>query len=92
MKQPKIDDLKVNREETKKIRSRIAKSKKIKITINVEVETLKELRRLAEEKGASYQKLLNQILKSGLSEKQNMESRVERLEKELERIKRKMAA
>ena len=47
---------------------------------------------MAANSGASYQKLLNQILKEGLSKKTNSEARLDRLEKELEKIRKKLVA
>ena len=47
---------------------------------------------MSSETGAPYQRLLNQILKEGLSKRSEAESRLDRIEKELKRIKRKIAA
>ena len=92
MKQPKLNELVIDRRSTTEIRSKMKRSKKIKITINVDEDSLVLLRKMSSETGAPYQKLLNQILKEGLSKRSEAESRLDRIEKELKRIKREIAA
>ena len=65
MKQPKLNDLVIDRKATQSIRSAMAKAKKIKITINIDEDSLGILRDMANQTGVPYQKLLNQILKDG---------------------------
>lgn len=77
---------------TDEIRAMAKNAKKIKITINIDRDNLNALKELADKSGASYQKLLNQILAEGLTGKSNTESRLMRLEKEIEKIKKKLAA
>ncbi len=92
MKQAKLNELVIDRRGTKEIRSKMKRSKKIKITINVDEDSLVLLRKMSSETSAPYQKLLNQILKDGLSKRSEAESRLDRIEKELKRIKREIAA
>jgi predicted DNA binding CopG/RHH family protein len=92
MKQPRLNDLVIDRKGTKRMRAEAAKVKKIKITINIDQDSLEALRGMAGKAGASYQKLLNQILKEGLSKRSDAESRLDRIERELELLKRKRAA
>jgi predicted DNA binding CopG/RHH family protein len=92
MKQPKLSDLVMDTKGTRELRSKMQKTKKVKITINIDESSLGHLREIANETGASYQKLLNQILKDGLAKRTSAESRLGRLEKELERLKKKIAA
>ncbi len=92
MRQPKLNEIVIDRSGTKEIRSKMKRSKKIKITINVDEDSLVLLRKMSSETGAPYQKLLNQILKEGLSKRSEAESRLDRIEKELKRIKREIAA
>ncbi len=92
MKQPKLHDLVIDRRSTTEIRSKMKRARKIKITINVDEDSLALLRKMSSETGAPYQRLLNQILKEGLSKRSEAESRLDRIEKELKRIKRKIAA
>lgn len=92
MKQPKLSDLKIDPKGTKAIRKMMTKSKKIKITINVEEDLLLEIRRMAESMGTPYQTLLNKVLKDAVLSKIEDGSRLDRLERELERLKKKLAA
>jgi uncharacterized protein (DUF4415 family) len=92
MKTPKLSDVKIDWAETKKIRSMMAKAEKIKITINIDRDSLHKLRNLAANSGASYQKLLNQILREGLNGRKDLASRVDRIERELERLKKRRVA
>ena len=92
MKQPKLSDLKVDVKGTKAIRKMMTKPKKVKITINVDEELLQELRNMAESSGTPYQSLLNKVLKEALVSKADEGSRLDRLEREIERLKKKLAA
>ena len=92
MRQPKISDLVIDRKGTKRVRAEVVRTKKIKITINIDQDSLEALREMAGTTGAPYQKLLNQILKEGLKKRGKSELRLDRIEKELERLKRKVAA
>ena len=92
MKQPKLDELIYASKETSEIRRRMVKVKKIKITINIDEDSLETLRNISEKSGAPYQKVLNQVLREGLNKRLESDSRLDRLERELEKIKRKVAA
>lgn len=92
MKMPKMSDLAFDRKGTRSLRSRMVRAKKIKITINVEERSLQMLRKISGETGAPYQALLNQFLKEGLLKKGQASSRLDRIESELEKIKRQLAA
>jgi predicted DNA binding CopG/RHH family protein len=91
MKQPKVSDLVIDRKGTKQMRAEAAKTRKIKITINIDQDSLDSLREMAGETGAPYQKLLNQILREGLRKRGEAESRLDRIEKELARLKKQVA-
>ncbi|MBI1821888.1 MAG: BrnA antitoxin family protein [Nitrospirae bacterium] len=92
MKQPKLSDLILDKKGTKEIRAKMAKTKKIKITINIDQESLDALRKISGKTGAPYQKLLNQFLKEGLKTRVKSESRLDRIEREVKQIKKKIAA
>ena len=92
MKQPKLSDLKVDAKGTKTMRVEMAKAKKIKITINLDEDLLLELRKMAEATGAPYQSLLNRFLKDAVRGKQAEGTRLDRLEREVERLKKKISA
>lgn len=92
MKQPKLSDLKIDTKGTKAMRKMMAKAKKIKITVNVDEDLLVELKHMAEETGTPYQSLLNRILKDAVMTKKDESSRLDRLEREVERLKKKISA
>jgi predicted DNA binding CopG/RHH family protein len=92
MKQPKLSDVKVDTKGTKAIRKMLAKAKKVKITINVDQDLLAELRHMAEETGTPYQSLLNRVLKDAVMSKKDEGSRLDRLEREIEQLKKKISA
>lgn len=92
MKQPKQSDLKIDIKRTKAIRKMMAKAKKIKITVNLDEDVLSELRQIAIQSGTPYQSLLNRLLREAVSSKKDEGSRLDRLEKEVERLKKKISA
>lgn len=91
MKKPNIKNLRESPETTKKIRQMMANTKKIKITLCLDKDSLDKLKIMAEENGSKYQTMLNHILKLYLASENTIEERVEKLEEELKRIKIKMA-
>jgi predicted DNA binding CopG/RHH family protein len=92
MKIPKINDLKLNKEATLKMRKKIKLAKKVKITINFDEDLVQAVRAMAHDKGMHYQTLLNKILKDALTNKEDEQSRLDKLEKEILAIKKKLAA
>ena len=92
MKQPKLGDVKIDRKGTKRLRSQMARPTKIKITINVDEDSLAALRKMSGKSGVPYQTLLNQVLKEGLDKRKEAETRLDKLERELEKLKKKVAA
>ena len=92
MKQPKLSELALNIEGTKKIRDMTAKSQKVKITINIDKNSLDSLKEIALKSGGSYQKILNEIVKNGIDKHNDSESRLQKLEKEVAKIKKKLTA
>jgi len=92
MKKPNQKNLKINKAKTEQIRSAMAKSKSVKITLNIEADTLSKLKEMAEESGVPYQRLLNRTLSDGLAGETTLESRIKRMEKEIENLKKQIAA
>ena len=92
MKQPKIRDLVFDAKGTKNIRSKMARAKKVKITINIDQDSLSLLRVQSGETGIPYQRLLNLRLKEALQKKRNAESRLKRLENDVAKLKQRLAA
>ena len=64
----------------------------VKITINVDADSLAKLKELSADSGVPYQRLLNRILKERLSKADTVHSRLDRLEKELARVKKTLTA
>jgi len=96
MKEPKLSNLVIDEKGTREMRERFKKTKKIKITINIDADSLEHLREISDDTGVPYQKLLNRMLKDSLKLKgaksSKTEDRVLRLEKEVEKLKEKLAA
>jgi len=92
MKEPRIGDLRIDPKGTERIRKTVGRGKSVKITINVDAESLAALRMRSARTGIPYQRLLNRVLKKGLQDDNETESRLDRLEKELNRLKRRLSA
>ena len=89
---PTLKSHRLDNKETDRFRSAIAEQKSIKITINIDATTLKKLRSLAAKTGVPYQRLLNRTLQEGLAGNDVAEDRLDRTEKEIRLLKRKLAA
>jgi hypothetical protein len=92
MKQPKPNDLTIDPAGTKKLRSQLTKTKKIKITINIDEQSLTVLRKLSRQSVPPYLLLLNQALKEGTTYTGETKARLDRIERELHKLKRQIAA
>lgn len=92
MKKPNIKNLKFDEAETKRIRTEMSKQKSIKITINIDAITLRKLKSAAAKTGIPYQRLLNRTLQEGLAESQGSDDRLDRMEREIKLLKKKIAA
>ncbi len=92
MKQPKMKNIKVDKAGTRKMRASMEKAKKVKITINLDSDLLEVLRDLADDRGAPYQTLINRMLRQvAMGKKPLDESRLEKIERELALLKKKIA-
>jgi predicted DNA binding CopG/RHH family protein len=92
MKEPKLNELVIDEKGTQQIRRKMAASRSIKITINIDKGNLEILRAKAAKTGVPYQRLLNRLLTSALQNDTQTESRLDRLEKEISRLKRRIVA
>jgi predicted DNA binding CopG/RHH family protein len=92
MREPKLRNLKVDVAETAKIRRSLKKQKSVKITINLDADSLNTLKKEASASGVPYQRLLNRLLKESLTSKRDTESRIDRIERELREVKKRLAA
>lgn len=92
MKQPKMSDLKIDGRGTKRLRAQIFKTKKIKITINLDSDLISSVRKTAAKIGAPYQTYINHVLREAVANRKNHEDRLLQLEKELTQIKKRLVA
>jgi predicted DNA binding CopG/RHH family protein len=92
MREPKLRNLKVDVAETAKIRRSLKNQRSVKITINLDADSLNALKKEASASGVPYQRLLNRLLKESLTSKRTTESRIDRLERELREVKKRLAA
>lgn len=92
MKKPKLSDLKVDESGTQKIRNRMAKASKIKITVNIDSDVVSKLKQLSAETGVPYQNLLNKLLRESLGKSHSQEARLSQLEREVAMLKEKVSA
>lgn len=92
MRKPTLRNLKVDVVETTKIRRALKKQKLVKITINFDADSLEAVKKEASASGVPYQRLLNKLLKESLASKRATESRIDRIERELRQVKKRLAA
>lgn len=92
MKKPNPKNLRENKSETARLRAKANTAKKVKITINIEAETLTRYRKIAEDTGIPYQRLINRKLMENLEEEESIHERLTKVEKELRALKKKLSA
>lgn len=88
----KKENLKIDWKGTKEIRTAMAKQDFVKITVNLDAKNLTALKNESEKTGVPYQRILNSLLRESLKNRGITETRLEKIEKELEKVKRKLAA
>ena len=91
MKEPRLNELVIDDKGTQQIRRKMAAARSVKITMNIDKGSLDILRAKAAETGMPYQRLLNQFLNRALQNDAQTESRLDRLEKEVARLKKVVA-
>jgi uncharacterized protein (DUF4415 family) len=87
MREPKIKNLKFNKEMTKKIKEAIKKDK-IEIIFKMDKDLMAKLKEISKEQGTKYQTVMNNILRQSLSSKNTLKDRLTNLEKEVKKIKK----
>jgi len=92
VRRPRISDVKVDTVRTRTLRAEMAGRRSVKITINLDAESLAKLKELSADSGIPYQRLLNGLLKERLAKADTVHSRLDRIEKELARVKKTLAA
>ncbi|MBI2609112.1 MAG: BrnA antitoxin family protein [Deltaproteobacteria bacterium] len=92
MKEPKLSDVEVDEAGTKKLRKQMSKVNKVKITIHFDADLVGSLKQISRKTGIPYQTLANRLLREAIQKNEQRESRLDRVEKELEKLKKKIAA
>jgi uncharacterized protein (DUF4415 family) len=87
IKEPKIKNLKFNKEMTKKIKKAIKKDK-IEIIFKMDKDLMVKLKEISKQQGTKYQTVMNNILRQSLSSKNTLKDRLTNLEKEVKKIKK----
>jgi predicted DNA binding CopG/RHH family protein len=91
MKQPNLRHLKIDRTGTATMRKALRKSQ-VTITINLHSADLQALNTRSKKSGVPYQRLLNTLITTTVSQQESIQSRMDRLEQELRKVKRHVAA
>lgn len=92
MKEPKLTDLSIDWKGTERLRAKMAKAKKITITINVDRSALAFLAKLSPRDRKAYQNLLAGAPKRSSNATLDTERRLSTVEEELRKLKRQLAA
>jgi predicted DNA binding CopG/RHH family protein len=92
MKQPNLSRLRIDRAATNKLRAELSKSKRVTITVNLDSDSLRALKTLSTKTGIPYQRLLRTLLAADAVQQETIHVRLNRLEQELRKIKRRVAA
>ena len=92
MKQPSLGHLKIDRVATKKIRAALSKKKQVTLTVHLDSDSLKALTTRSRNTGIPDLRLLNTLLTTNFTQQESIQSRLNRLEQELRKIKRHNAA
>ena len=91
MRKPSIRALNVDPAGTRRLRAEMAGRGSVKVTINVDAASLATLQALSVESGVPHQRLLNSLLKERLATSDTVHACLDRIEKELARVKRTLA-
>ncbi|MEP6934414.1 MAG: hypothetical protein ABI988_10795 [Nitrospirota bacterium] len=92
MKQPNLRHLRIDQVATKNIHAALSKTKRVTITVHLDTNSLKALKTFSSKTGIPYQRLLNSLLTASVTREVTTQSRLNRLEQELRKIKRRVAA
>ncbi len=92
MREPSLAQLKIDEAATERMRKAIAASKAVKITITLDRSSLKTLQELSRKTGVPYQDLIGKTVKDAMRRRITTDSRIDRLERELKKMKRMLVA
>ena len=88
MREPKLSDLRIDEKVTKKIRDKMEKAKKIKITINLDNDLLSAVKVQAEDSGIPYQILINRLIRKAIIGQMEELNRIAKIEDEIRDLRR----
>jgi hypothetical protein len=74
------------------MRAALSNKSRVTITVNLDADSLRALQTLPNKSGIPYQRLLNRALTIGITQQASIQTRLDRLERELRKIKRHIAA
>lgn len=92
MREPKLDDLTVDEAASVQLRAALAREKGVTVTIMIDTKSQHALKEASRRTGVPYQALVSRALKTGLTRQVTTESRLDRLEREVKRMKRILVA
>jgi predicted DNA binding CopG/RHH family protein len=92
MREPQITHLTIDEDATAQLRTALAGKKPVKITINVDTKSLSALKQISRQTGIPYQALVGRALKETAHRGASTEARLDRLEQEVKKMKRILAA
>ncbi len=87
-----MNNIKIDKKSTAKMRKAFSKSSKVRVTINFDADILEDVRKMAKEIGSPYQTLLNKIVREAVIKKNEEESRLDHIEAEISKLKKKLGA
>lgn len=92
MKQPSLRHLTIDQTGTKNIRTALRKKRQVTISVNVSPADLRREKNRSTKAGIPYQQLVYTLLTTSVRQQESMQSRLDRLEQELRKLKRHDAA
>lgn len=92
MREPKLGQLKVDEAGTARFLAALAGRKTVKITINLDTQSLRVLKEASRQTGVPYHGLVGRVVKDAVARRVTTEARLDRLERELKKMKRILVA
>lgn len=92
MREPKLNHLLIDEAAIARFRAALARNKAVKITIKVDTKSLHALKQMSRRTGVPYQALVGRVLKETMKKGASTESRLDRLEREVKKMKRILVA
>jgi predicted DNA binding CopG/RHH family protein len=92
MKPPSLRQLKIDRTGTKNIRTALWKKRQVTITVHLNPADLRAAKSHSKKAEIPYQRLFSTLLATSARQQESMQARLNRLEQELRKIKRRIAA